>query len=76
MADDDFGDVNWVIHDPTRKPRVTVEDMLGALAEKVNDAHPDSDELKAKVQTLAGLIAQVRSLLDEIRAADQSLLSG
>ncbi len=75
MSADDFGDINWVVRDPNRKPRVTVESMLDALAEKVTAADPSDDELKAKVQTLADLIVQVKNLISEIRAADPSLLS-
>jgi hypothetical protein len=76
MSIDDFGEINWVVKDPDRKPRVTVEGMLGALAEKVEAANPGDEDLKAKVRTLADLLSQVRDLTGEIRAMDPSLLSG
>jgi hypothetical protein len=76
MSVDDFGEINWVVKDPDRKPRVTVEGMLDALTEKVEAANPSDADLEAKVRTLADLLSQVRVLTGEIRAVDPSILSG
>jgi hypothetical protein len=75
MSTDDFGEINWVVKDPNRRPRVTVETMLDALADKANAANPSDDDLKAKVHTLVDLIGQVKTVIAEIRSADPSLLS-